>query len=415
MNPLLPQRLASALLIELASGNYRDGERFLSIRKIIHIWRVSYQTATRALEQLKEWELLTSTDRSGHYLQKGFRQKALLLLESSQQIALPPPQNWVDKARDLLHGKEPLNHIAVVIQCDVAPDSTEARPDVLLQSLSRYYFTRSAQAIFRLATKDKITVNFYVDDSTPGSWQRIVKSIKSNSPQGVIILQRLLKADITTIARPLLNRGIPIVATFSDCANTNMVSITLNNIQMGYTAVKKLIEAGHRTIGVSLPDQVEHSAYFTDRLSGAQLAAKDSRLPVTIIPLCPEELQIENNVRFAPLFAKNNPQRITALFTTNADTPHRLIHAFRKARLRLPRDLSLIACSATPRLPSVKPDVDILKIDFEKIGTEAFNTLLALYAGHPTKRFYPIECQYESHGSVVPPALSSPIKTQKAH
>ena len=80
MSLMVADRLFGALLVEMASGHYAEGERFLSHRRIMRQWRVAAATANRALELLRAVNVVRVRDRSGHYLPEGFRERALLAL-----------------------------------------------------------------------------------------------------------------------------------------------------------------------------------------------------------------------------------------------------------------------------------------------------------------------------------------------
>lgn len=397
----LPQRLAAALLLEISSGNYTEGGRFLSCRKIMSKWGVSHQTATLATARLREWGLIKTERRSGHYLQKDCRQMAMLLLESNR-IALPVQPSWLNRARNQLNKKKSLKRIAVIVQFDWVPQSYYERTEALLEGLSGYYFTRSAQAIARMGQKHEIDVSFHAHNGKDSDSKRLLREIQEYRPQGVIILKRILQVSIQSLAHLLLKKGIPVVVMFNDCADTDLTSINFNNVAMGYTALEKLAIAGHRRIGVSLFSRKENSLYFKDRLAGCELAVQELSLPVDLQAFTITEHYAEKNEGFFELFALDNPNRLSALFAPSADMLSWLLPAFEKARVDIPKNLSIITCSTTQKIPLFERPIDILKIDFDRIGSEAFGILLALYFGKPTQKITLLDPSYHAYGSVMP-------------
>lgn len=64
MKPLIRDRLSKALLTEIATGARREGDQFLSRRRIQADWGVSRITALEALDTLVGWGVLLRRDRS---------------------------------------------------------------------------------------------------------------------------------------------------------------------------------------------------------------------------------------------------------------------------------------------------------------------------------------------------------------
>lgn len=123
MNDYLHQKLSRSLLREMASGQYRAGQRFLSLRDIERIWKVSEPTIRTSLAWLASQGLVQSRPRSGYYLTRDFYPKALLLLRRSRRNKLPPLVTWLQRARQLQpeHG----GRIALLLEEGRIPPSPE--------------------------------------------------------------------------------------------------------------------------------------------------------------------------------------------------------------------------------------------------------------------------------------------------
>ncbi|MDR1283459.1 MAG: GntR family transcriptional regulator [Opitutaceae bacterium] len=76
----LHESLTRSLLREMASGAFREGQRFYSLRKIGRQWKISEPTVTGSLRWLTDKGLLRTSARRGCFLTTGFQQKAQLLL-----------------------------------------------------------------------------------------------------------------------------------------------------------------------------------------------------------------------------------------------------------------------------------------------------------------------------------------------
>lgn len=71
------------------------------------------------------------------------------------------------------------------------------------------------------------------------------------------------------------------------------------------------------------------------------------------------------------------------------------------AGLRVPRDLSIIVCSGTPRPPNLKRDFDFMRLDFAAIGRRAFEALQSLHEGKFTAKTTLIDAACRSSGTVL--------------
>lgn len=414
MKPPLPDRLAQALLIELASGSYHEGKRFLSRRTIMKQWKVSSLTATRALEKLTKSGLLKITDRSGNTLEKGFRKKTMILLQENQTLPLPAKGSWEFKARAIISGEKPLRSIAVVL---LHEDYSSVRADtdyypadkigVCLKAFSPLAFTETIRSIFRSTSDLNISVDFYISNGSEVSTDEVLNNIVINQNQGVIILKRLRNLSVSSIAQPLIKLGIPVVSAFDHCENLKMISVNFNNVAIGYTAVKELAKMGHQRIGVLYPSGPEEPNYFRDRLLGAQLLeGKDYNSKIQIVPIEIDGESGLNGQYLLNLFNLKDENRITAVFSTSVEMISLIFSKLKELRISIPKHLSVICCSTSPKVEQIRSPLDLMKIDFAKIGTETVDSIRALYFGDFKEKISFVNSDYVPYGSVKPPFIS---------
>jgi len=403
--PSLPEKLAVALLSEIASGLYFEKNRFLSRREIMRQWKVSSPTASQSLALLVSWKILRVSDRSGHHFSRQFVQKALLRLNQTQLSPLPGQPSWDDKVRHLQRRDPTLRRIGVVSVCDgldkILTRHYSAMPEISLT----LPVSKPAKTIFNEANAEDVTVDFYLDDGKATTGEHIVRSLIKSDTQGVIILRRLMSSSLVPLAKPLIKAGIPVVAVFDDCEHLKMVSVNFNNVGIGYKAAQVFIAAGHRHIAVSEPVERETPNYYRDRFHGCQLAAAEyTRLhpedKVTITGLSLPLSTIKPLNKAFRLFDKKNPRRATALLSTSVSLLQVLESTFKKGHIQIPGDLSVIMCSSTPSLPSNNRETDIMKLDFEAIGRQAYLALKSLFEKHFTEKTWLVDAKYRSHGTV---------------
>lgn len=402
--PSLPLRLAVALLHEIASGQHAPSPRFLSRREIMRQWEVSSPSATGSLKLLVQWGILTPHDRSGHRLTPDFRRRALLRLDELRLEPLAGRPDWRNRARAILRDSTPFRAIAVVsLVGDPSPEgvnacvSAPAIPAVPLEVAIKL----PAQAIFTLAREQGVSVDFYMHDGGEASAREIVRSIRRSGTQGLIILRRRFATSLAPLARPLIEAGLPVVAAFGDSEGIGITTVNFNNLALGHAAATRLIEAGHRRIVVALPRTEESPFYFRERLEGAILAAKESRVPgVEIIPLAASFRSPRSAARLRDVLLADGGARPTALFATTVEVLSVSVPLLRDTGLKIPDHLSVLVCSSTPHIPELAQKFDLLRLDFAKIGHHAFEALRALHEGRFTAKTAVAEALYEPHGTV---------------
>ncbi len=404
--PSLPERLAVALLSEIASGHYSNKKSFLSRREIMKLWKVSSPTATRSLHILKEWDILSARSRSGQHFQPHYLQTALLHLNKTQLAPLPGQLSWEAKARNLRKQKEEsLQRIAVVSICDDVKQPTTGRHQRIPEMALSIPIRIPAQVIFNRANKAGVAVDFYLDDGTPRTGEKIVESLIQSRMQGVILLRRLLASPVAPLAKPLLKAGIPVVAVFDDCEHLKMVSVNFNNVGLGYQAAQVFLNEGHRHLAVIVPEDIEDPNYYRDRFHGAELASNEFNAMYPGDPVTVSLLSISlHRGKVLPLakalLSKDNPKRVTAILCTAVGLLRALETTISRGNLKIPDDLSVIMCSTTPTLPSKGNLIDIMKLDFEEIGACAFAALQSLCANQFTEKTWLVDSRYEAYGTV---------------
>lgn len=406
--PPLAQRLAVALLFEIASGNYKENTRFLSRREIMRQWKVSSPTAVGALRFLADWDILYASDRSGHHLRPHFLQKTLLRINKTDLTPLPGQPQWDDKARALIHAGKPLRQIAVISVDDNIDPLAATRHEVVPAGVPLSLPIKiPAKVIFREANALGVTTDFYFDDGLEATRKQILDKLSRSRVQGVIILRRLMSDAVSPLARPLINMGLPVVTAFDDCENLPMVSVNFNNVGLGYTAAQQFIAHGHRHIAVTLPQANEAPWYYRDRCRGCEMAAaehtrthpqdpvKVTSLTVSLVP------QKVYSKKLNSLLQRSNPERPTALLSTSVNLLTAMEPLFKQLGLKIPQDLSLIMCSSIAMPAQVQQPTDIMMLDFEEIGRQSLRALQALYQGQAAGKTWLVESTYEPHGTLA--------------
>ncbi len=392
MSTYLHERLTRTLLEEMASGSWRDGQRFLSVRDITRRWHVSQPTVRSSLRTLEGLGLLAATPRSGTFLQRDFQQKAQVLLRRNRTPSVRPPLHLEQKAR-LLKGVRG-GKIALLLETKSSPAQEEYTelPSGLGTSVRE-----CAEAFVEEGRKHHFKVHFFLyDGSEPnGAWVR--QRLEAGKYEGAAVFCRSSHRVVRPILEPLMQRHLPIVIMYDDCQGLPVHSVNLNNVGVGYDAIRQLYEMGHRKITVLVrkaPLKL-HKA----RLKGSLLAEAEGSCPglrLTVLPLAFRTPP----TRLVRRHFASRATRPTAVFACESGLAEQLGPFWRQAGLAIPKDLSLILCSSKTGLPGFEPLLDTMVLKMgRRIGRTAARQLQRIQAGEPLEKTVLLDVRYVSRGS----------------
>lgn len=395
MSRLLRDRLTRSLLEEIASGSWRAGQRFHSVRAIRRLWGVSQPTIVASLESLQEWDLLESSMRRGYFLREEFQQKAQVLLYRNRVPALPPSLHWEQKLR-LLQGTRGGKIAVLFEQGSPAPPEPLDKLPPRLSLLAR----RCVGAFARHAPKHHFTPVYFPYDNNKESAGRIRDNLERGEYAGAAVFCRSGYRTLRFMLEPLFERGLPVVLMYDDCQGMPVHSININNVGMGYDAIRRLYQMGHRRVAAVM--QKASLKPHADRIRGSLLAQRGGGCPGL-------KLQVLRVGMAAPLppaiqdqfaDASNRP---TALFFTESALIPKFLPVWQRLGLSIPEDLSLIVCTGRKGVPGAEAlDAMQLKVG-ARIGRIAARQLRRMQNGEPLEKLVLLDAAYIRRGSVRSP------------
>jgi LacI family transcriptional regulator len=154
-------------------------------------------------------------------------------------------------------------------------------------------------------------------------------------------------------------------------------AISSDNVGAGRTAAEHLIELGHRRIAL-LAGDVSLSPH-ADRLAGFRQAMHRAGLPVLDRYLCVGGTGIEDG-RTASETLLRLARAPTAIIATNSKLLLGLLHAARKERITVPRDLSVLTFDENEWSEYLDPPITAMVQSTYEIGQRAFELLRARIA-----------------------------------
>ncbi|MCC7518985.1 MAG: GntR family transcriptional regulator [Verrucomicrobiae bacterium] len=395
---VLYEQLIKALLAELASGLYREGQRFISKRKICKRWKISDPTALSALRWLVERGLIEARPRSGYYVSGQSQKDALLHLPRMRTLPLAQQPGWESRRIVLRRALgRPLSQRTIAVIAPGPAESPARLRDLAKAPLLRS-FTR-VDGVFEAARHHGAALEFFVDNGRPKRRQEIARQILDLKPSGVIAFRRLVSyVPLQPMLDALVKADVPVVTVFDDCEGHNVHSINLNNVAIGYDVARRLLRLGHRRLAVILPETT--GCYFSDRALGCAQAFREAKVPAPNLLT----LRLPLTTSSRPMLRRmltDREKRPTAFFLTTVTFLPQLWQALKERRLAVPRDVSIVATAGARRIPESPRAVDTVLINFPQIGELAFRTLMAVLDGKVVDRSTFVRVRYNASGTVA--------------
>lgn len=194
-------------------------------------------------------------------------------------------------------------------------------------------------------------------------------------------------------------RDLPTVVLNAREASGRVPSFFPDEEQGGYTATKRLIEAGHERIAfLNIQEPDSDLPAGIGRLSGYRAALEEHDVPFR------EELVrygggvVEDGLDLARDVV--DAERPTAIFCGNDRTAWGAYRALERMGLRVPDDCSIVGFDNQETLaPFLDPGLTTLQLPFETMARRALDAVLDGPEGGPP--FNPIECALVERGSVA--------------
>jgi LacI family transcriptional regulator len=208
-----------------------------------------------------------------------------------------------------------------------------------------------------------------------------------NSTYGQLV--RTGKVDGLIIASPLINdpevkllheEGTPVVLHGAPDTD-DIPSVDVDNTQGAYTAVRHLLDLGHRRIGHISNAPFSYTS-SRDRLTGYRQALEDAGIA------CDEALVYAGNFTDASGYEPMNrlldlPEPPTALFIGSDVVALGALDAIHSRGLRIPDDLSVIGFDDVLLGRYLRPPLTTIHLPAYELGREAGAMILRIMSGEP--------------------------------
>jgi LacI family transcriptional regulator len=173
----------------------------------------------------------------------------------------------------------------------------------------------------------------------------------------------------------LYQQGLPVVLINHVATRVELPQVGIDNAAATYTAIRHLLDLGHRRIGfiLGLPEiQCTH-----DRYEGYCKALSDAGIPLDPSLVLEGNYQCEGGDRCArQFFAMSEPP--TAIFASNDLTAYGVLETADEQGVRIPDDVALVGFDDIPPSAHVQPALTTVHHPFKEMGRSAAQLLLTL-------------------------------------
>ena len=177
--------------------------------------------------------------------------------------------------------------------------------------------------------------------------------------------------------KPFRNISFPILLLDSDFRYEPFSNVSIDNLEAGYLAGKRLIAHGHKRIGF-LDSSLDFNN-MRDRFAGFEQALSESGLkPFSRVKLEPT---VEGANRDMREYLNAKSELPTAFFAGNDIIAVGVSMALKRAGYKLPRDLSIVGMDDMPMCEVIEPTLSTIRVDKERLGATAVSRLIDMIDG----------------------------------
>lgn len=250
---------------------------------------------------------------------------------------------------------------------------------VVVTSIADPFNGELVEGLEETANRNDYSVILATSQADPEREIAVVRSFQERRVDGIVVAS----SRVGSLYMPLLGEmKIPIVLLNNQSPGTFVHAVMIDNIDGALQATKHLIDLGHTRIAY-LGDRFGLQS-DTERLKGYQKAFTQAHLPFS------EELIARGDGKTggareaaAKLIGPQIPphERPTAIFCYNDMSALGVMEEAKAARLRIPRDLSIVGFDDLFFASQLRPPLTTVRQPKKEIGRRAMEHLLALLRG----------------------------------
>ena len=207
---------------------------------------------------------------------------------------------------------------------------------------------------------------------------RSVEFLLNKQVDGII---NIPMGNVSKHLRPAVEHNIPILLLDRPLEDLNGIAscVLIDNQGAARMAVRRLLEAGHRKIGIVVGPAEFYTAQM--RLQGYREALEEYGVPFEERLVARAGLTVEGGYRQVRKLLKD-AKDMTAVFVTNYEMTLGALIALNKEGIQIPQELSIVGFDNIMDLSRVfRPSLTIISQPMEQIGLQAARLMLERLSG----------------------------------
>ncbi len=268
---------------------------------------------------------------------------------------------------------------------------------VVVTSIADPFNGEVVAGIEGVANRDGYSVILATSQTDPDREMAVVRSFQERRVDGILIASSRVGSLYVTSLSEL---KIPIVLLNNQHPGTFIHSVSIDNADGALKATRHLVELGHRRIAY-IGDRSGLQS-DTERYEGYVKALKRERIPVRRELVRRGDGKPEGAIRAAAeLFAL--PERPTAIFCYNDMSALGVLEEARRARLKIPRDLSIMGFDDLFFTAFLDPPLTTVRQPKRELGERATALLIRLVKGESETQHTLVKGELVVRGSTAAP------------
>jgi len=298
---------------EIVSGKIKPGTQLPKDEALCRLYKVSFITVKRALQDLAREGLLIRIKSKGTFVRPGFVPNSPAIFQTNAR-------------------ERSLRKIITLIVPDIE--------DAFIQGIYK--------GIETVASRQGYLVAVQTSSQDVSREIKNIEQLKDGMTDGALIFPNWGRFNANQILE-LKQTGFPFVLVDRFFRDIKTDMVTVDNIEGAYRAVKHLIDLGHRRIAHVMGTECSSNE---DRFEGYLKALSEAGIPYT--PALVRKIQpfeTEGSIRFEPddiggyteaiALSRQNP-RPTAIFADNDYLALGCLKALKERKIRVPQDVAVV-------------------------------------------------------------------------
>lgn len=249
---------------------------------------------------------------------------------------------------------------------------------MVLPELSNLFNMKIVSVIERILQEQGYSVIICDSQSNLEQEARSVEFLLSKQVDGII---NIPMGNSSSHLAPAVEHQIPILLLDRplDKLNDVVSCVLIDNQRAARMAVRRLLDAGHRSIGVVVGPAGVYTAEM--RLKGYREALEEYGIPFEERLAARASLTVEGGYRQMRRLLKESKD-MTAVFVTNYEMTLGALIALNKEGVQIPQELSIVGFDNIMDLSRVfRPSLTIVSQPMEQIGIQAARLMLERLSG----------------------------------